>query len=366
MSLLVFCLLLQVGPGICYQIFNSRDALVSSVIDECRKTIVNERDHLQCYTMLGCILNKVPVEYTARWSAGANILGFLPTMVALMSNSIDEIAFVADESVFLAMALSVSSIATFNSRFGNNTKRLSHTLFDDLTPSPPLLETASSRIHDLASQSGRQGPLWHHHTFQSGVLGLVIIGIGAGVWYEVFEIVKYGVVVFACPIKENVAIWVGLSQLLAFGNIVLRKATFGSDVIQVDPKKSLPRETARRAPSNLKDRKNASYRVVLRYPRYPRQQRLLRSFNAFASFALYAYGTVILASVTLVPASDAIRAMAVTAACAGFGRLAASFFNSYWRRRNQFVVLEVPVNRVEHLKNAIENRFGTVRRRASV
>ena len=366
MFLLIFGLILQAEPSICYYIFNSRDALVSSVIDECRRQIVDERDHLQCYTMLGCILNKVPVEYTARWSAGANILGFLPTMVALMSNSIDEMAFVADESVFLAIALSVSSIATFNSRFGHNTKRLSDSLFDEQISSATLLETVSMRIHDLASQSWRRGPLWHHHKVQSGILGFVVIGIGAGVWYEVLEITKYGVVVFACPIKDNIAIWVGLSQLLAFGNIVLRKVIFGNYVIQLDPRKCYPRGRARVAPFDVKDGERTSCRLVLRYARYPRQQRLLRSFNALASFALYAYGTVILASVTLVPASDAIRAMAVTAACGGFGRLAASFYNSYWRRRSQVVVLEVPFNRIEDLKSTIENRFGARRRRASV
>lgn len=86
---LLLCLpILLARPCLCYRLFDSRGALVRSVIEGCRSKTPNER--AQCYPMLRCILNDIPSEVTARWNAGSSIMAFIPTIVGLLSNSIEE------------------------------------------------------------------------------------------------------------------------------------------------------------------------------------------------------------------------------------------------------------------------------------
>ena len=115
MNLLLYATTLLIQPCLCLDHFDSRDG--RSVIEACRTQIPDERS--QCYLMLQCILNNIPSEVNARWSAGASILAFIPTIVGLMSNSIQETTSIADESVILAVALSLSSITASNVRFGD-------------------------------------------------------------------------------------------------------------------------------------------------------------------------------------------------------------------------------------------------------
>ena len=51
------------------------------------------------------------------------------------------------------------------------------------------------------------------------VLSLVAITLAAVIWYEVYKVTKFGIVTFACPVKVNIGIWVGLSQLLCLANL---------------------------------------------------------------------------------------------------------------------------------------------------
>src|ERR1700730_12439156 len=91
--------------------FQSRDATVRSVIQTCSTQVESGRRN--CYEMLGCVIDRWPSTYAARWSAGASILAFTPTIVGLMSNSIQEV----EESSLLATLLCVSSVTAFSSRF---------------------------------------------------------------------------------------------------------------------------------------------------------------------------------------------------------------------------------------------------------
>ena len=118
-SLQVFVVLSLARSCSCLRHFHSQDAVVRLVIEQCEAQIPNRNEHLKCYDILRCILNQIPCDYLARWSAGASILGFVPTIVALMSNSISEVTSIADESTVLAIALSISSVTAFNSRSGN-------------------------------------------------------------------------------------------------------------------------------------------------------------------------------------------------------------------------------------------------------
>ena len=101
-------------------------------------------DTTQCYEMLRCILDNVPSDFTARWSAGSSILAFIPTIVGLMSNSINEITSIADESVILALALSVTSITAFSRRFGDGPSRSTGTLFGEQGGKEIRIQTALS------------------------------------------------------------------------------------------------------------------------------------------------------------------------------------------------------------------------------
>ena len=282
--------------------------------------------------MLRCIMDDIPSDFSARWSA-------IPTIVALMSNSINEITSIADESVVLAIALSITSITTFNSRFGNSPKLLSDTIFEKQKWGHTRTETALSILKDLRAQSRRFHPWWQSSQMQIYALSIIAVAIGAGIWYEVYEITRYGVVVFACPVKVNVGIWVGLSQLLVLLNVLCRSLLFDVHTIHVRTGDIRPRRHSR-APSANTDRSS----IVLRCPRDTFSRWLLQSLTAIVSFSLYAYGTTLLASMTLIPASDAIRAMVVTTFSAGFGRLARDWFTSARKRKSQVIVIDVPAD----------------------
>lgn len=62
-------------------------------------------------------------------------------------------------------------------------------------------------------------------------------------------------------------------------------------------------------------------RLVIRTERTNFVSHSLRLLTSILSFALYTYSTAILAGVTMIPASDAIRCMALFAVSAGIGRL---------------------------------------------
>lgn len=336
MHILIVCFaLLFARPCLCHHLFNSRDSVVRSVIEACRSQTPNER--AECYAMLRCIMNNIPSDFIARWSAGASILAFIPTIVGLMSNSIYEITSIADESVFLAIALSMSSVTTFNSRFGYRTKRLSDAIFEEQRVGHARIQAALPILEDLIAQSQRSRPLWQSSKIQIYALSIIVVAVGAGVWYEVYEITRYGVVVFACPIKANVGIWVGLSQLLALLNVLCRSFLFDVHTIHVRTGDTRPRRQPT-APSADVDCSS----VVLRCIRNTYLQWLLQTLTAIISFALYAYGTVLLASMSLIPASDAIRAMVISTVSASSGRLAGYWFTSARRRVGQVIVIDVP------------------------
>ena len=71
-----------------------------------------------------CIFEGVFSNYPARWSAGASILAFIPTIVVLMSNNIDEVTAFAKEPIFLAITISLSSVTIFSSPLEDGTTAL--------------------------------------------------------------------------------------------------------------------------------------------------------------------------------------------------------------------------------------------------
>ena len=351
--MLSLCLaLLLVRPCFCYHVFNSRDHVASSVIEACRSQTPNESAH--CYTILRCIIDNIPSDYTARWSAGASILAFIPTIVGLMSNSISEITSIADESIFLATALSICSTTAFNLRFGDRSNRSYDVFFEEKRGSHARVQTALSILEDLLAQSRKLRPWWQSSKMQIYALTFIAVVAGAGVWSEVYQITRYGIVVFACPVKVNIGIWVGLSQLLALLNVLCRSFLFDIRTIHNRGETTRPRRPARPARPPSTDANRSS--IVLRSPRNTFLQWLLHTLTAITSVTLYAYGTTLLASMTLIPASDAVRAMVVMTASAGFGRLAGSWFTSPRRRASQIIVVDVPADCLQDFTSLVSDR----------
>lgn len=345
---LLLCLpILLARPCLFYRLFDSRGALVRSVIEECRSKTPNER--AQCYPMLRCILNDIPGEVTARWNAGSSILAFIPTIVGLLSNSIEETTSIADESILLAIALSMSSVTAFTRRFGDRPKRFSDIVFDGQSESHARIQTVVSIVEDLIAQSHTKSPWWKSNKAQLYSCSIVALFVGAGVWYEVYQITRYGIVVFACAVKANVAMWIGLTQLLTVFNVLCRSMMFDTRIIHIKTVGSRPR----REQNDRSVVANRSSTVVLRSRCDTFLRWLLQTFTAIASFTLYAYGTIILASTTLIPASDAIRALVMSAISASVGRLAAYWFTSPQRRGSHTIVVDVPADCLQELTASI-------------
>lgn len=343
---IVFLLSVATMPCLAYHLFNSRDPVVRPIIEQCRANTPNEHERSACYAILRCVLDKVPSDYTARWSAGASILAFIPTVVALMSNSITEISSTADKSSTLAVILSLSSVTAFISRFEDAPTRSSHTFFhNDHNRNTEHLQSAWTTIHRLMidKERRRHSSSWRGRNAQCCAFCVVLLVLGAGIWYEVYQISKYGILVNACPIKVNVGLWVGLSQLLALVNVACRGYFF--DI----------RKTAFRFRS-LQSKPSPSFCIILRSPRTTTLRWTLQTSTAIASFVLYTYGTVILASTTLIPASDAIRAMVVLTASAGFGRLVGYWAASPSTTGNRIIVVDVPAEYLDDFQKLVREK----------
>lgn len=202
---LFLCFTLFFGKScLCHHLFDSRDPVVRSVIERCRNQTL--QDGLDCYGTLRCIFDRIPSDFLARWSAGSSILAFLPTIVLMMSNSIHEITTIADQSVVFAATLSLTSITTFNMRFWNRSSRLPDIIFERQKWDRTRTETVLSLLEELRAQSRKPRPWWQRSQMQIQALSILMIGLGAGIWYEVYEITRYGIVVFACPIRVKVRI----------------------------------------------------------------------------------------------------------------------------------------------------------------
>ena len=355
MRLLLYATTFLVQPCVCHHHFDSRDAVARSVIEACRTQNPDER--LQCYLILRCIINNTPSDFTARWSAGASILAFIPTIVGLMSNSIQEIISIADESVILAVALSVSSITAFNLRFGDRLERLSDMMYKETEWGHTNIQVALLALENMMVEARKLRPWWQKNNTQIYATSLIALVLGAGVWYEVYQITRYGILVFACPIKVNIVLWVALNQLLALLNVLCRSVLFEYHTTQI--RKKEPRPRMARPDGNAASRHVESQcsTIVLRCPRDTSLRWALNTFTAVVSFSMYAYGTILLASMILIPASDAIRAMVVSASGAGFARLAGHWVTSPHRRSNRALIIDVPAHRIQDFTAAIRTRW---------
>ena len=375
LPLFIFALAALVMPATAL-FFQSRDSTVRSVIQTCSAKMTGTgRDH--CYDMLGCIIDGLPSTYAARWSAGASILAFTPTIVGLMSNSVQEVTAVAEESVFLATLLCVSSVTAFSSRFEDRDTDGPLVLWGKRTFSP------ESAVEDIANviraNKPKGGKFWRDTQLQNVCAGVVLVVLSAGIWYDIYQVTRYGIITFACHVKLNVCLWVGLAQLLGLLNVALRHHLFHVRKInfrsQIKPAResvlgSLVPARIRRPFANLgppsttlssnprllaaqKESQAQSLTLILRSPRSTQTRWVVQTATAIASYALYTYGTVVLASVIMIPASDAVRVIVVLSSGAGFGRLVGYWSISQSRTGRRRILVNVPAAHLDELARVI-------------
>lgn len=144
-------------PGVCYRLFDSRDSLVRSVIEQCVSEVPKQKE--QCYYILRCIINNAPSDFSARWSSGASILVFIPTITDLLSNSIDEVSSIADQSTLLAILLSLSSVTAFIHRFHDKASKSSNTIFTESNVGFDRSQAAWTNLEKVMSDIEKQGPI---------------------------------------------------------------------------------------------------------------------------------------------------------------------------------------------------------------
>lgn len=99
------------------------------------------------------------------------------------------------------------------------------------------------------------------------------------------------------------------------------------------------------------------FSIVLRCPKDTSLRWAFQIFTAIINFTLYVYGTVVLASMTLTPAADAIRAMVVLPASARFGRLVGYWLIRPSRKGRQIVVIDIPPDCLSDFASSILEQF---------
>lgn len=73
-------------------IFNAKGGMSGAVLAVIEKCVAMYPDQVHyCYNIFSYILDNVSSEIPARWSAAASVLAFIPTLIGLISNSLEEL-----------------------------------------------------------------------------------------------------------------------------------------------------------------------------------------------------------------------------------------------------------------------------------
>lgn len=202
--LMVFLLIL--ATSVRARKFHSRDAYVRGEIASCEGNVLAQTpspvtDGSQCQPMLKCILNTVDQATQARWSAGASILAFIPATAALMSNSIDDVVLVSEESGLLALALCLCSFTAFLPRFGGERNR-----HESTASIKEELRHRIKRAYERRDSTPKRRSLrWPHRDVLGAIVALLVACCGL-IWYPTVMILRNGVVVFSCEPQVHIPI----------------------------------------------------------------------------------------------------------------------------------------------------------------
>ena len=344
-------------PSLAYQLFQSKYPAIQPVIEACQIKWPDLNIKGVCALMLRCTIDGSPSDYPARWSAGASILAFIPTIVGLMSNSVDEVTAVAEESKFLAIAVSLSSVTTFSSRLGD---KITSVKLGYQDVAPEYLHAARESILELInSNTQKHSRGWRNTRTQDAVIGIVLIGASTSIWYELFQVTRYGIVTFACPVKVNVLLWAALGQTLTLLSIFLRCYSYEYRKIHIKRWNGRARRTLTEPTiDSPKTENQAGYVViVLRCLRSSWQRRALQLVTAVLSFSIYTFGTTVLASMTLFEAADALRVVVIVSVNAGLGRVVGYWAISSIRKGKKAILIDVSAAHIDRLSEIIGEEF---------
>lgn len=148
---------------------------------------------------------------------------------------------------------------------------------------------------------------------------------------------------------------IALAQLLPLCNVLLKSVSMRAEKI------SLCRTTTSTVPQTWPQT------VVLRHSSKDMLSQAIRAMSSVLSLALYAYATAVLGGMTMIPASDAVRAMVMIAANAGVGRIIGSYTIMQDHNWKTAVVIDVAPWQIKDLKSYVETEvqntaFGSVGR----
>lgn len=137
----------------------------------------------------------------------ASIFAFIPTITALLSNSINEVSSIANKSILLAVAPTLSSVTAFNARFHDKNVTFTYAIFAESSAgSHP--QAAWANLNDKKRPKQR----WLGWKIRNSAMFLMLLVRCALVWYEVPQIARYGNIAFVCSVKVSVGIWAHPSQ----------------------------------------------------------------------------------------------------------------------------------------------------------
>lgn len=331
-------LILTAYSPVSAHLFTSLDPFVNDIIIKCE---VSSRNKLTlyyktyCQETLGCILRTVDNNTTARWSAGASVLAFIPTIAAMVSNTVDEVIVAAEENLLLGLLLSICSITTFTARFGRS--EMKH------QPVEEILAKIKYHVRKLPCEpakptNGFSSMLHNQRLVRRIVLGVSYFTLLAGcaaIWYAVYRIRLEGVIIFSCALKFWIPLWVALTQFIALLNVLGRRLTWRHENINFATD-------------------HFTFRVVLRCRNSSIISQGARGLTSVMSFALYAYATCMLGSMTMFTASVAIWCMALFAGAVGLSRIICEWAGSAFGSYKTAHVVEVPERFMEETKKRIE------------
>lgn len=322
--------------------FRSRDADVQLIIAPCEQDIQLETltAKIPCQATLGCILRRVGAYTTARWSGGASILAFIPTITGVMSNSIAEVVQIVEEDTVLAVMLGLSSVTVFASWFGSGREQYPRT-------AESILEYVTTRIERTVESSKTEGlKALKKRRFALCLACGVLLAACFAVWFPATVILRNGVVVFSCPQQIHIPIWIGLGQILVVVHVLLRRFCFERTTIRFRP---LQRATqSGQTPASIME--SFEHFIILRSPKHGIVSRSLHGITSVLTFALYAFATAVLGATTMFTASDAVWCMVLFAFAAGMGRIVANFAIEDYIRCRRTIVVDVPQKQLDAVK----------------
>lgn len=342
--------------------FISWDAVVQTIIARCDDTVnaTTAANTTICEATLACILDGVDAHTAGRWSAGASILAFVPTITALMGNGVEDVIFVAEESWFLGVMCALCSSTLFAERFGSGGQGV-----QTLEGMVEVVEVQVKRAFAATANAESVGAETLASRRRKAIAGcaLLLAAFGAGVWYAASVIWTQGVVVYSCPWTIHVPIWISLTQAIALVNI----ATLRWQYRHVEPIDLHQPEATKPNASNATTAKPQPKKqpwpryIMLRHKQNSTFAKGARGATNILTFSLLAFATTVLGGMTMFTASEAVWCMALLAAAAGVSRLVGKWVADGLSGYRQTAVFDVQERHMDELRARVEGMIRSMR-----